>query len=292
MRPAIFGRRRVEQFAQHLDDLYATAEQPATTEQPDTREDAVVHALSMRADDFAPAPEPLFRQQLRATLIAAAERNRMDASAAIDEPTTVLPLGLVKVNGRKSRPFTTKNRRVRRTRAAVIVGLAVGTLAVSGISVASGSAGPGDPLYGVKRSGEDARVALAGSNKDRGALYLQFARNRMAEAAGTDSAQSLGDLFDAMDQDTQLATSLLTGAALGQHDATLLNPLSQFVADQQRDLAALARTGSAAKRLTTDSVDLIDQVNARITAVRAAIACHASYTDTGGALGPAVTACP
>jgi hypothetical protein len=286
VRPAIFGRRRVDEFAQAVADLNATSQPDADSERADTPELQVVQALSAaRADDFAPQPSDQFRQQLRATLIAAAERG-IGATAAVDEPTSVLPLGLVKANGRRGGGLR-KSRRARRTRAAVIVGLAAGTLAISGISVASGSAGPGDPLYGVKISGENARIALAGSDRDRGALYLQFARNRMSEASGTSRAAALSDLFVAMDKDTTQASALLSSAALAAHDASMLDPLTQFVADQRRDLNALS-----AQRLTADSLSLVNRVAARIAAIREAIGCHAAFVDTGDPLGPTVGPCP
>ena len=67
-------------------------------------------------------------------------------------------------------------------RGAIVVGIAAGTLALSGVSVASGEAIPGDALYGVKRSTERAQLALAGSDLTRGQLYLDFARTRLPEA--------------------------------------------------------------------------------------------------------------
>ena len=66
-----------------------------------------------------------------------------------------------------------------RARGAIVVGVAAGTLALSGVSVASGDAMPGDALYGVKRSTERAQLALAGSDLTRGQLYLDFARTRL-----------------------------------------------------------------------------------------------------------------
>ena len=64
--------------------------------------------------------------------------------------------------------------------------------AVSGMSAASGDAIPGDALYGVKRSTEQAQLALAGSDVSRGQLHLEFARTRLAEAGalGSDPAGS------------------------------------------------------------------------------------------------------
>jgi Domain of unknown function (DUF5667) len=283
VRPAIFGRRRVEQFAQRLESSTA----PTASESLD-REVAVAQALAARAEDFAPAPSAQFSEDLRTMLMAAARKQGVGLRAVVDEPTEVLPLGVVR---RPVRRGLRPSLRGRRTRAAVIAGLFTGTLAVSGISLASGSAMPGDPLYGVKRSGEDARLALAGSDRDRGTLYVQFARTRTREAQSSATSSDLSDLFDLMDHDTQQATALLTKAALENHDATVLDPLVQFVADQQRDLGALAGRSPQTHRLTTQSIDLLTQVSNRIVAVRAAIACGATWSDDGSTLGPSVAAC-
>ncbi len=293
-----FSRRRAEQFARLLDQTTGNGSETmrdtaalSPTDDAAIRyapEAAVARALSEQSADFAPAPAPQFRQELRAMLIAAAERQGSgDTVAALNEPTRVLPLGVAPTGAARAR----RRQRGRRTRAAVIVGLAAGTLAVSGISVASGGAMPGDPLYGVKRSSEDARLALAGSDRDKGALYLQFARTRMGEAQAVHDASALADLFMSMDEKTRQATALLTGAALSSRDATVLNPLIQFVNDQRRDLQALARTSAPVKRLTTDSLVLLDLVAARISEVRDGITCHAGYTDDGGTLGPSVATC-
>lgn len=313
MRPTIFGRRRAERFAQLLDqsdppdgdlddnvgapvpgargldesadDTHAAT--PAATDDPELDDElSLVRALSA-AGAQAPTPSPQFRMELRAMLVAEAERQQMANAAAVNEPTRVLPR-IVKDLGTSQ---LRKRRRGRRTRAAVIVGLAAGTLAVSGISVASGSAMPGDALYGVKRSSEDARVALAGSDRDRGTLYLQFARNRMGEASGISGTSGLFTLFSAMDQDTSMGTALITRAALHQGDARLLDPLAQFVADQHSDLVNLARGSADVRRLTIESLDLLTKVSDRINAVREAIACHAAYADDNQPLGPTVQPC-
>ena len=70
-----------------------------------------------------------------------------------------------------------------RARGAILVGVAAGAIAVSGISAASENAVPGDALYGMKRSTERAQLALASSDLSRGQLFLDFARTRLDEAA-------------------------------------------------------------------------------------------------------------
>ncbi len=61
--------------------------------------------------------------------------------------------------------------------------LLTGTVAVSGVSAASGDALPGETLYDVKRSTERAQLALAGNDLGKAQLYLEFARTRIQEAS-------------------------------------------------------------------------------------------------------------
>lgn len=62
--------------------------------------------------------------------------------------------------------------------AAAVVAVVLGTGAVA----ASGSALPGDPLYGLKRSVEDARLQSASSPAQRGELQREFDQRRVDEA--------------------------------------------------------------------------------------------------------------
>jgi hypothetical protein len=130
--------------------------------------------------------DPDFLTGLRAMLVATAVREGIGVTAPAPEPEAhpatrkrrTRPLA----DARPRTPSPSKAVRRARTRAAVIVGVAAGTLALSGMSAASGDAMPGDALYGVKRSTERAQLALASSNISRGQLYLYFARTRMTEA--------------------------------------------------------------------------------------------------------------
>ena len=79
-----------------------------------------------------------------------------------------------------------------RTRVAVIAGVTVGALALSGVSAASTDSIPGDALYSVKRTSEQAQLVLAGSDASRGQLHLEFARSRLVEAARSDPAAATG----------------------------------------------------------------------------------------------------
>src|SRR4029453_12157422 len=118
-----------------------------------------------------------------------------------------------------------------RARGAIVIGVAAGAMAISGISAASENAEPGDALYGVKRSTEKAQLAMAGSDVTRGQLSLDFARTRLAEAAAMpgDNAAISGVLTD-MDADTRQGVKLLTGAAVAGEDTAPLTRVDGFVA--------------------------------------------------------------
>lgn len=62
----------------------------------------------------------------------------------------------------------------------LVAGVTVGSFA--GVAAASSGALPGDPLYGMKRGLEGLRLDLAGSDAERGALLLDQASTRLAEA--------------------------------------------------------------------------------------------------------------
>jgi hypothetical protein len=261
-------------------------------------------------------PTPEYRTELRAMLVATAEREaatRAVAAAATMEMPAVAPAQRRPVAGRiyadaspgspngRPRPTvaasggTGRTRRrlpgTRRTRIAILAGITAGGLALSGISMASGDALPGDPLYAMKRSTESAQLMLAGSDVDRGQAYLDFARTRGREAEATHSDPGkllpvLGDL----DQQTTTGVRLLTAAALDRHDPSILDSVDGFVAAQRPALTDLLGTvGGQSRPRAQQSLDLLAQIASRITALRAAIACPSS--GRSDALGPLPPEC-
>jgi hypothetical protein len=218
-------------------------------------------------------PREEFRGSLRASLVATAEREGI-GHEAVERPR------------RRRTPLVAS----RRAKGAVLVGLAAGTLALSGVSAISGDALPGDPLYGVKRSTENARLALAGSDASKGELYLQFARNRLHEARSTGVARPGG--LDEMDSETRDGVRLLLTDAVGRHDSTALDAIDGFVAAQR---AELVRFGGNDRVLR--SVALLNRIAARSATVRASLRCPPTAaaptaTERTDDLGPLVPTCP
>lgn len=270
----VFDRRQVERFAELLDEP-----EGGSRRRSHTRAEAQLTQLVSLGDKLGgvrvPGPTSDFRSGLRAQLMAAAERDGIGVTAVDPEPAPV-------------------KHRSSRARVAIIAGIAGGTLAVSGISMASGDANPGDPLYSVKRSTEKAQLALASSDLSRGQLYLEFARTRLTEAhAVRGNADSFGGAMVDMDANTVDGIRLLTTSAMAHQDPTALDAVDRFVEGQRQlveQLAAVVGAGSQAKVDT--SLALLDAVAARSDALRTALACQAGSNAAPDSLGPLPQPCP
>jgi hypothetical protein len=275
---ALFHRRRAERLAQLLDE--ATGGPRHHTRNGHDEQLAGYVRLSAgltSAAGLAPDPTPEFRASLRARLVATAEREGISATSTDDgSPDTDGK------RGRHSGPVVGSGW----ARGAILIGLAVGTLALSGMYAASSNTVPGDALYSIKRSAESVRLALAGSDVNRGQLYLEFARNRLAEAVSVGAISArLSDLLEDMDNQTRAGIRLLTVAALERRDRTALDPVDGFVRGQQGMLAGLGH-GARVRR----SVDLLDRVGERSAGLRTGLACaggtRVGQADDLGELAP------
>jgi hypothetical protein len=169
-------RRSAERFAELLDESTGGRRHHSHGPADERLAELVAIGSSLTAAKPGMQVDPEFRVGLRAMLVATAERDGIGRTAVTEsEPAEVAPGR----TGLKATLFGQGGRRIR-TRGAIVIGVAAGALAVSGISAASENASPGDALYGVKRSTERAQLAMAGSDVTRGQLSLDFARNRLA----------------------------------------------------------------------------------------------------------------
>jgi len=280
MSSTIFHRRRAERLSQLLDE--ATGRPRHHTRSTLDGELAgyvrLSEALAGTANVHA-SPTTEFRSSLRAMLVATAEREGIGATAIDDD--------LPEHGGKRA---LTRGPVVgsKRVRGAMLVGLAAGTLALSGMSAASSSAMPGDPLYGVKRSTESARLALAGSDVSRGQLYLVFARIRQAEAHSTGArGQVLAGMLDDMDNETRAGVKLLTTAALSRRDRGALDLVDEFVHSQRTALVQLGDSGRVLQSLA-----LLDRIALRSAGLRTNLTCGtgAGQSDDLGAVTPGCAA--
>lgn len=285
----VFHRRRAQRFAQLLNEAGGLRRHHSRSELDD--ELARLLATSHRLRQVNPriAPDLDFRVGLRAMLVATAEREGVNATVVLPA-VEARPAGLARLA--RARPdlrrLTAPSARRVRARGAIIVGVAAGTLALSGMSAASGDAVPGDPLYGVKRSTERAQLALAGSEISRGQLYLEFAKTRVAEASAVRGDQSgLAGVLGDMDAETRHGVKLLTSAAVNRHDPVALDAIDRFVGVQRRNVAGL-RDESGARTRVDESLELLDSVARRSAALRTSLSCGAAGSD---ALGPVPKRC-
>jgi len=171
-----------------------------------------------------------------------------------------------------------------RARLAAVAGLTAGALALSGVSVASGDAVPGDPLYSVKRSGEQAQLVLAGSDANRGHLHLEFARTRLVEARQVPAAR-VGAVLAEMNRELTEGARLLFSAGVSGGNVDQVDVVATFVAQQRADLLDLRASVRTAGDPARASLDLLDAVETRAHELRAALADGCTFT-TEDRFGP------
>ena len=143
------------------------------------------------------------------------------------------------------------------------------------MSAASGSAMPGDALYGIKRSQEGAQLALASSDAGKGKLYLEFARTRLGEAEAIKADPSLlkSTLAD-MDKETRQGVSLLTSDAVAHKNPAALSTIDQFVDRQSGDLNQLLNGVSDDERsMVASSASTVGNAGLRSADVRKVLDC-------------------
>ena len=282
-------RRGAERFAELLEETSGGSHRHhgrGSAEEQLAELVAIGHGLAGARTGVRVDPE--FRTGLRAMLVATADRDGIgQPPVPEDEPNDKpAPRGGRGLLGKGSA------RRIR-ARGAIVIGVAAGAMAVSGVSAASESAAPGDALYGVKRSTERAQLAMAGSDLTRGQLSLNFARNRLVEAGGLDGDNTkFGQVLDDMDDDTRQGVRLLTASAVARKEKILLNAIDIFVSAQRaRMVPVLDGLSPANRQRTTESISLLETVHERSDALRAGLAC-ATLTPAGSdTLGPKLAGC-
>ncbi len=171
-------------------------------------------------------------------------------------------------------------------RLAIVAALLTGTVAISGVSAASGDALPGETLYNVKRSTELAQLALAGNDLGRAQLHLEFAGNRIDEAV------ALGDDENVANALSEAAGELRSGAALlgelaVEHDDTVpLDYIDRFANEYRWTLEGLV-TGlnGEAETAGEELLALVEAAALRSVELRGALDCTVSEGPSDG-LGP------
>jgi hypothetical protein len=283
----LFDRRRAERFAQLLDEANGRRRTHRRWRIDDDLSGLVTLAARTRDLPTAPKPDPEFRTGLRAMLMAKIERDGIGTQAA---ERAVHAANRAALAG-KTQPIRQVPTGAGRTRAAVLIGVTAGALALSGVSAASTKALPGDPLYPVKLSSERAQLALAGSDVSRGKLRLEFARVRLSEARQVPT-DVLPQVLADMARETEEGVLLLTTTAVAHSDPVVLNLILDFIKHQRATLndlrAALGRAGDAA---TESARRQLNVVEARAKQLRDALRSGCDVGPRADNLGPRPSTC-
>ncbi|HEX6873221.1 MAG TPA: DUF5667 domain-containing protein [Micromonosporaceae bacterium] len=281
MSASLFDRRRAERFADLL------AQPPGHPRHRRTDLDAGLTELVALAgqvgaigrETATPAPDEEFRTGLRALVTATIQREGLGRTASIDsDPAQAALAGKTQLVRQVPTPGTV------RARLAILIGVLV-ALGLSGVSMASSNALPGNPLYQVKRSQERAQVALAGSDLSRGQLLLELARTRLNEARRVGEPHR-GRVLTDMNTHTRNGATLLLLAAVQHHDPENLNVVLRFVAQQRERLDAVNQVSVQ----RSGSLDVLDDIEQRAQQLRSGLD-HDCGMDGMDELGPVPLPC-
>ncbi len=276
--------------------------------QPDPEHSRDPRVLSLvevlKSVDYAPAPSPDFRAELRAQLVAVAPRIISESTPAEAEPAAAGPVPVAPGARSHHRRFTRP--------VALTLGVAAAFLLLFGGAVwQSQKSLPGDSLYGLKRASENVQLALSSGQTDRGDEYLSLAQTRVEEARALlrrDSASAAGagtlagglskstatlietNLASA-DSDLRNGTRLLDTQAVTsktQSPISLITSWAPGQLDRLHDLADALPQGPLQNRTTT-SWTLTKSALTRARTLSPAVASGCASTDDSDRLGPVPT---
>ena len=285
---------------------------PETSNDPRVRD--LVRQLSVL--DYAPAPRPEFRRELRAQLVAIAGRVVAEGDGVAEvAPATLDPTEAARAASTATvttldpaaRDRRTVGRRVARPLGLAAACCAVLALGLGGAVWKSRDALPGDSLYGLKRASENLQLSLASGDTDKGHDYLKLASTRVQEAKdliGQDSALASGSGVQAgglspatvslirstlrsANADVTSGSSLLGTEAVTSHSASPLSIMTGWAPGQLTQLEQLATaigTGPA-RTSTLQSWTLVHSALLRARHLQRQVGAHCVAEGTDP-LGP------
>jgi len=259
----IFDRRRAERLNELLDEAAGRRRRHRRTDLDPELSELVGLTRHLATLPAAPDPDAEFRSGLRAMLMAKVEREGIGVTAQAKASQLASRAAIAA----KTQPVRQVPAGHGRTRAAVLIGVTAGALALSGVSAASTNSLPGQPLYQVKRSSERAQLAMAGSDLTRGQLHLEFAQSRVREAAMVPAQQALSVLAD-MNSETSRGLNLILGWAEQNRDTTALTGVDDFVESQRRLLYELRYSHQAE---ISDSLLVLQKYSDKTSQLRGSI---------------------
>ena len=272
------GRRKTEELERRLRDTHS-ARGPAGPPDDDV---APLVDTAQRLRGLSPLRRPpggldarglrpAFRAGLRQRLDAEAESLAPARTAAVGAARQRVPAGGVPPAPRR-RHF-------------VLAGLVAITIALgTATSVASSAALPGDLLYPVKRSTEDARLLVTQGRADRGAAELDLARERLGESWRLAAADAEPDAAALEAVLTELRTTAATGVTVlltdfeARGDPASLAEVQRFLVTaipSMRDLYAMLPPGV---RAVADDL-VVEWVGVQRSVIEAVAVCGPGCAD-------------
>src|SRR5258706_903957 len=236
-------RQRIDRFAELLDEAAGGRRRHHRRTEVDPDLTPLMETSNQITTLPRPAPSADFRDGLRALLMATIEREGIgvtEAAKAEQAAVRAALAGKTEVVRPVVRPGSG------RTRGAIILGVAAGALALSGVSLASTDSVPGDTLYSVKRSSEQAQLVLAGSDINRAQLHLEFAKSRLVEARHVE-ANAINGVLSTMDGEIRTGAHLLFTTAMTRRDASSIEAVLAFVKQQRANVTRIRVDPSEAK---------------------------------------------
>jgi len=290
----------------------------------DPRVRAVLVGLRGLASDVA--PDPAFRAELRAQLVAIAPRVIAEsAESEAPAPVRARPASgadAITVDAPRpgARPKHADARPVRgrfggvaalplaRIATTTICAL-VALLLLLGVGVVmSHNAVPGDTLYGLKRADEHFELALDSSDTERASDYLRFASTRADEvqtlinrAQSTASGRGLhaGGLsshtqsmirstLSSADSDVLHASRLLATKAVDSASPAPLTAITSWAPHQLSKLSTIAESvaGTPLKTHVASSASLVSKADTRARNLSTTVDCGCLRSAPSDSLGP------
>jgi hypothetical protein len=255
----------------------------------------------------SPVPEPRFKFELRAQLVAITARVVSESTTA--EPSRGTPTGAPAGN----EPSAAASKALRRLRRPALALAGASTVLVLLLGMAVWMAGgslPGQSLYGVKRASENVQLSMAGTDTAKGKAYLQLAGNRVREVAdllaqpsamlasggvsadgrqvNPHTASLISDTLVSADEDSVNGMQLLGRAAVAQLSKEPLAKLGDWLPEQRRQLAEVRDrlpAGTLHTRVQA-SMLLLQRIATRTTQLNRAMGCPCLAQALADELGP------
>lgn len=243
-------------------------------------------ATAVRDHTHVEAPTDEFRDRLRAELLEVAAAGRPTVWERTADRVEAATAGF--------------RHSVRTAGAAALASALIGT---TGVAAAAQSALPGQLLYPVKDLTEDARLAFASGDVERGRLHLAFARERLEEietGRARLAPDQLATTFEHLDTDAATGADELLEASVVERTPELLDELDDFTAELRVRLLDVAPDLPLSVRASSErTLEVLRRIDVQVAGLLGPGVCEVCDDGAPAARarvvlpgdGPAVPAC-